>query len=63
MRLARPDPQTDDSVNICVRASRAWRAYLLRVAESERITVSSLIDRAVEAYARASQLAEMPPKR
>lgn len=63
VRLARPKPEAGSTVNISIRASRAWREWLRREAENERISLASLIDRAVMVYAQVMSAAEPPPKR
>jgi hypothetical protein len=45
------------------RSTPDWRDWVARLAESERIGVPDLIDRAVAEYAKKVGFPEPPPKR
>lgn len=51
------------SVVIGIKGTRAWKEWLERAAEHCRLSVSSLIDRAVTDYARKEGFDQPPPKR
>lgn len=51
-----------DASTVCVRCSARYRAYLLRLAAAERLTVSALVDRSIEHYARSVRF-DPPPQR
>ena len=48
---------------IGIRASGEWADWLERVAKHDRLTVSTLVDRAAALYAKSIGFAEDPPDR
>jgi hypothetical protein len=46
-----------------IRSTPAWKAWVERLADFDRSTVSDLIDHALVAYAREKRFPDAPPKR
>lgn len=61
-----PSPSLERAVRSVVNTLRStpdWRDWMARLAESERIGVPDLIDRALVDYARKVDFPEPPPRR
>jgi hypothetical protein len=66
MAKKKPGPKPVDGGRVAVipiRSTEAWKAWVEELAESDRVNVSDLVDRALVAYAREIKFPKPAPKR
>ena len=51
------------TANVMIRVTKAYREWLVELAEFKQMTLSDMIDDAVSIYARNEGFSKMPPKR